>query len=143
MLLYSLLVTLTTMGKWGWRRLTQLSTVQPSHVRSSACAAQQLSTVEPCSIISSMLTWIHRYATFCNALFSMMRRIPQKCKQNFGGDLSTIATLMFVVLHVMLDNSTLLNPGHKYPSPLTWIHRYETLCNASFSKAEYPWIGSL
>ena len=60
MLLHLLLVTLTTMGKWGWRRLTQLSTVQPSHVRSSACAAQQLDTVEPCSVISSMLAWIHR-----------------------------------------------------------------------------------
>ena len=106
MLLQSLLVTLTTMGKWGWRRLTQLNTVQPSHVRNSAYAAQQLGTVEPCSVISSMLAWIHRYATLCNALFSMMWRIPQKCKQNFGGDLSTIATLMFAVLHVLLNSSS-------------------------------------
>ena len=106
MLLQSLLVTLTTMAKWGWRRLTQLGTVQPSHVRSSACATQQLDTVDPCSVISSMLAWIHRYATLCNTLFSMMWRISQKCKQNFEGDLSTIATLMFAVLHVLLNSSS-------------------------------------
>ena len=94
------------MGKWGWRRLTQLGTVQLSHVRNSAYATQQLDTVEPCPVISSMLPWIHRYATLCNALFSMMWRIPQKCKQNFGGDLSTIATLMFAVLHVLLNSSS-------------------------------------
>ena len=83
-----------------------------------------------------MLAWIHKYATFCNALFSMMWRIPQKCKQNFGGELSTIATLMFVVLHVMLNSSALLNPDHKYPSPLTWIHRCTILCNAPFSRRQ-------
>ena len=60
----------------------------------------------------------------------------QNCKQNFGGKLSTIATLMFVVLHVMLNNSALLNPDHKYPSPLTWIHRCATLCNAQFSRRQ-------
>ena len=59
-----------------------------------------------CSVISSMLAWIDKYATLCNALFSMMWRIPQKCKQNFGGDLSTIATLMFAVLHVLLNSSS-------------------------------------
>ena len=53
-----------------------------------------------------MLAWIHKYATFCDALFSMMWRIPQKCKQNFGGDLSTITTLMFAVLHVLLNSSS-------------------------------------
>ena len=109
---------------------------QPSHVRNSVCAAQQLDTVKPCSVMSSMLAWIHRYATFCNALFSMMRRIPQKCKQNFGGDLSTIATLMFAVLHVMFNSSALLNLDHKYPSPLTWIHRCATLCNAPFLRRQ-------
>ena len=124
------------MGKWGWRRLTQLDTVQPSHVHNSAYATQQFGTVEPYSVISSMLAWIHRYVTFSNALFSMMRRIPQNCKQNFGGDLSTIATLMFIVLHVMLNSSALLNPDHKSPSPLTWIHRCATLCNAPFLKRQ-------
>ena len=83
-----------------------------------------------------MLAWIHRYASFCNALFSMMRRIPQKCKQNFGGDLSTIATLMFAILHVMLNSLALLNPDHKSPSPLTWIHRCATLLNAPFLRRQ-------
>ena len=59
-----------------------------------------------------------------------------KCKQNFGGELSTIATLMFAVLHVMLNSSALLNLDHKYPSPLTWIHRCVTFCNAPFSRRQ-------
>ena len=135
MLLHSLLV-IVAFGKWVWRRLTHLGTDQPSHVRSSACAAQQLNTVEPCLVIASMLTWIHKYAIFHNALFSRMQRTPQKCKQNFGGELSTITTLMFAVLHVMLNSSTLLIPDHKYLSPLTWIHRCATLCNAPFSRRQ-------
>ena len=83
-----------------------------------------------------MLTWKHRYAIFCNARFSMMQRIPQKCKQNLGGELSTIATLMFAILHVMLNSSVLLNPDHTYPSPLTWIHGCATLCNAPFLRRQ-------
>ena len=83
-----------------------------------------------------MLIWIHRYADFCNALFSRMLRIPRKCKQNFEGELSTIATLMFAVLLMMLNSSALLNPDHKYPSPLTWIHRCATLCNALLSRRQ-------
>ena len=146
------------MGKWGWRRLTQLGTDQPSHVRSSACAAQQLGTVEPCSVISSMLAWIHRYATLCNALFSMMWRIPQKCKQNFRGDLSTIATLMFTVLHVLLNSSLREYTEHPWKvyasilevscppllgwcsqcySHITYMHintQYASFCNAPLSR---------
>ena len=83
-----------------------------------------------------MLTWIHRYATFSNALFSRMQRIPQKCKQNFGGELSTVATLMVVVMNVMINSSAPLNPDHKYLSPLTWIHRCATFCNAPFSRRQ-------
>ena len=41
---------------------------------------------------------------------------------------------MFVILHVLLNSSTLLNPDHKYPSTLTWIHRYATQINAPFSR---------
>ena len=52
--------------------------------------------------------------TFCDALFSRMQRIPQKFKQNFGGELSIIATLMFAVLHMLLNSSTLLNPIQSY-----------------------------
>ena len=107
-MLLHLLLVIVTFGKWGWRRLTQLGTIQPSHIRSSAYVAQQLSTVEPCPVISSMFMWIHRYVTFCNALFSRMQRISQKCKQNFRGELSTIATLMFAVLNMMLNSSALI-----------------------------------
>ena len=44
--------------------------------------------------------------------------------------------LIDVVLHVILNISALLNPDHMYPSPLTWIHRCATLCNAPFSKRQ-------
>ena len=44
--------------------------------------------------------------------------------------------LIDAVLHVMLNSSTLLNPDHKYPFPLTWIHRCATLCNAPFSRRQ-------
>ena len=155
------------MGKWGWKRLTQLGTVQPSHVHSSACATQQLGTVEPCSVISSMLAWIHKYATFCNALFSMMWRIPQKCKKNFGGDLSTIATLMFVVLHMQLNSSSreyTEHPWKVYASILgvscppllgwcsqccshnTYMHvntQYALFCNAPLSRMQSTYLRSV
>ena len=160
MLLQSLLITLTTMGKWGWRRLTQLGTIQLSHVCSSTYAAQQLDTVESCPIISSMLAWIHRYATLCNALFSMIWRIPQKCKQNFGGDLSTIATLMFTMLHVLLNSSSREYTKHPWKvyasilglscqpllgwcsqcySHITYTHvntQYASFCNAPLSRMQ-------
>ena len=44
----------------------------------STCAAQQLRTVEPCPVISPTRTSIHRYASFCNALFSRMQSILEK-----------------------------------------------------------------
>ena len=36
----------------------------------------------------------------------------------------------------MLNSSALLNPDHKYPSPLTWIHWCATLCNTPFSRRQ-------
>ena len=53
---------------------------------------------------------------------------------NFGGELSTIATLMFVMLHMLFKSSALLSLDQKYPSTLTWIYKYPTLCNALFSR---------
>ena len=44
--------------------------------------------------------------------------------------------LIDAVLDVLLNISALLNPDHTYPSPLTWIHRCATLCNAPFSKRQ-------
>ena len=58
---------------WGWvvhRCYTD--------VRSVACAAQQLRTIESCPVISPTRTSIHRYASFCNAPFSRMQSIPEK-----------------------------------------------------------------
>ena len=43
---------------------------------------------------------------------------------------------MFAVLHVPLHSSVLLNPNYKYPSTLTWIHKWATLCNAPFSRRQ-------
>lgn len=140
MLLHSLLQILA-FGKWGWRRLTQLGTSQRSHVRSSTYAAQQLGTVEPCSVISSMLTWINRYVTFCNALFSRMQRIPQKCKQNFGGELSIIATLDWCSSACDAHHLDTIEPWPNVPIP---THMNTQMCNhlqcTIFKKAEHPWI---
>ena len=55
---------------------------------------------------------------------------------NFGGELSTIATLMFAVLHMLLNSSTLFSHDQKYPSTPMWIHKYVTLCNAPFSRMQ-------
>ena len=55
---------------------------------------------------------------------------------NFGGELSTMATLMFTILNVLLNNSALLSLDQKYPSTLTWIHKYATLCNALFLRMQ-------
>ena len=52
----------------------------------------------------STLTWIHRYATLCNAPFSRMQSIPGEFMHQFWGELSTITTLMFTVLHVLLND---------------------------------------
>ena len=94
------------------------------------------STNQHCWTLFSHSIHAHVNTQICNALFSRMQRTPQKCKQNFGSELSTIAILMFAVLHVMLNSSALLIPDHKYPSPLTWIHRCTTLCNAPFSRRQ-------
>ena len=48
---------------------------------------------------------------------------------NFGGELSTVATLMFVVLHVLLNSFALFNPVQS-------IHRYAFFCNAPFSRMQ-------
>ena len=79
---------------------------------------------------------IHRYATFWNALFSRMQKIPEKFMKKFGDELSTVAILMVTILYVLLNNSTLLNPVQKHPSTLTWIHRYATFCNALFLRMQ-------
>ena len=141
MLLHSLLIILA-FGKWGWRRLTQLDTVQQSNVHSSACVAQQLGTIEPCSVISSMLMWINRYATFCNALFSKMQRIPQKCKQNFGGELPIIATPNWCSSACDSQHLGTVEPWPHVPIP---THVNTKMCNplkcTVFEEAEHPWIG--
>ena len=48
---------------------------------------------------------------------------------NFGGELSTVATLMFIVLHVLLNSFALFNPVQS-------IHRYAFFCNAPFSRMQ-------
>ena len=66
----------------------------------SSALLNPVQSYHPCS---------HEYTdmqSFAMLYDSMMWRIPQNCKQNFGGDLSTIATLMFAVLHVLLNNSS-------------------------------------
>ena len=141
MSLHSLLV-IVAFGKWGWRRLTQLDTVQRSHVHSSTCVAQQLDTIKPCPVISSMLTWINRYATFCNALFSRMQRTPRKCKQIFGGKLSIIATLDWCSSACDTQHLETIEPWSHVPIP---IHLNTHMCNplqcTIFKEAEHPWIG--
>ena len=57
----------------------ELSTIATLMFCSAACAAQQLRTVEPCPVISPKRMSIHRYASFCNAPFSRMQSIPEKC----------------------------------------------------------------
>ena len=61
-----------------------------------------------------VVTRIHKYATFYNALFSRMQRIPKKFTQNFEDELSIVATLMFAILHVLLNNSALLKHVQSY-----------------------------
>ena len=53
-----------------------------------------------------------------------------------GVSYPSLLHLIDVVLHMILNISTLLNPEHMYPSPLTWIHRCATLWNAPFSKRQ-------
>ena len=106
-------------------------------VRSAACAAQQLRTVEPCPVISPTRTSIHKYASFCNALFSRMQSIPEKFMIHLT-QLGTVSsshvrwsTGMLNSFHVnKYATSALLNPNHKYPSTLTWKHRasLQNLC---------------
>ena len=58
---------------------------------------------------------------------------------NFRSELSTIATLMFVVLHVLLNNFALLNPVQSYH---LHTHQY-TICIilqcTAFKDVENPW----
>ena len=42
------------------------------------CCSTVRHTVEPCPVISPTCTCAHRYASFCNALFSRMQSIPEK-----------------------------------------------------------------
>ena len=48
---------------------------------------------------------------------------------NFGGELSTVTTLMFIVLHVLPNSFALFNPVQS-------IHRYAFFCNAPFSRMQ-------
>ena len=80
---------------------------------------------------------IHRYASFCNALFSRIQSIPEKFMIHLT-QLGTVSsshvrwsTGMLNSFHVnKYATSALLNPNHKYPSTLTWKHRasLQSLC---------------
>ena len=48
---------------------------------------------------------------------------------NFRGEMSTVTTLMFAVLHVLLNSFALFKP-------IQSIHRYAFFCNAPFSRMQ-------
>ena len=133
----SSVATLTACNSSIWQvSLEKANTSQHWSAKSCSQFYMCCSTDQHCWTLFSHSIHVHVNTQICNALFSRMQRTPQKCKQNFGGEFSTIAILMFAVLHVMLNSSALLIPDHKYPSPLTWIHRCVTLCNAQFLRRQ-------
>ena len=68
--------------------------------------------------------------------FQGCKRSLKSVSKLLGVSCPSLLHLIDAVLHVMLNISTLLNPNHTYPSPLTWIHKCATLCNAPFSKRQ-------
>ena len=63
-----------------------------------------LALLSPDQKYPSTLSWIHKYATFVMHNFQGCRASLESLCNNFGGELSTIATLMFVVLHVLFND---------------------------------------
>ena len=83
-----------------------------------------------------MLTWIHDMQPFAMHCFQGCRGSLKSVSKILGVSRPLLLHLIDAVLHVMLNISALLNPDHTYPSPLTWLHRCATLCNALFSKRQ-------
>ena len=115
-------------------------------------AAQQLCTVEPYPVISPTHTSIHRYASFCNALFSRTQSIPRKfmirpllqhklqpyqiaaSANHMHQQTPLYSQVMFAVLHVLLNTSPLNNTLsidiifiHVYTYPYIQLHPCEYL----------------
>ena len=89
--------------------LTQLGTISLNHVRWNTGMLNCLhvnkyatsALLNPNQKYSSTLTWKHSASL-------------QSLRINFGGELSTISTLMFAMLHVLLNSFALLNPVQSY-----------------------------
>ena len=109
--------------------LTQLGTVLSSHVKWSTGMLNSLhvnkyvtsTLLNPNQKYPSTLTWKHK-ASF------------QSLCINFRGELSTIATLMFAMLHVLLNSLCTVEPCLVISPKRMSIHRYASLCNAPFSR---------
>ena len=111
--------------------LTQLDTVSLSHVKWSTRILNSLhvnkyatsALLNPNQKYPSTLTWKHK-ASF------------QSLCINFRGELSTIAALMFAVLHVLLNSLCTVKSCLVISPKRMSIHRYASLCNAPFSRMQ-------
>ena len=93
----------------------------------------------------SHIIHVHVNKQICNifnALFSRMQRILQKCKQNFGGELSIITTPDWCSSGCVAQHLGIVEPWPHVPIP---THVNTQMCNplqcTIFEEAEHPWIG--
>ena len=82
-----------------------------------------LALLNPNQKYPSTLTWKHRASL-------------QSLCITFGGELSTIATLIFAVLHVLLNGLCTVEPCLVISPKHTSIHRYASLYKAPFSRMQ-------